>query len=56
MPDKRPLAEDAGAQAEAEQPKKKPRHGFRVGPENLPDGPWRRKGLPDSVRSMLDSR
>lgn len=22
---------------------KKPRHGFRVGPENLPDGPWRRK-------------
>lgn len=25
---------------------KKPRHGFRVGPENLPDGPWRRKGKP----------
>jgi type IV secretory pathway VirB10-like protein len=24
---------------------KKPKHGFRVGPENLPDGPWRRKGL-----------
>jgi hypothetical protein len=23
---------------------KKPRKGFRVGPENLPDGPWRRKG------------
>ncbi|KAK1834375.1 hypothetical protein QBC39DRAFT_252439 [Podospora conica] len=22
---------------------KKARHGFRVGPENLPDGPWRRK-------------
>ncbi|KAF7560520.1 hypothetical protein G7046_g3607 [Stylonectria norvegica] len=22
---------------------KKPRHAFRVGPENLPDGPWRRK-------------
>ncbi|KAF5617108.1 uncharacterized protein FTJAE_12776 [Fusarium tjaetaba] len=22
---------------------KKPKHGFRVGPENLPDGPWRRK-------------
>ncbi|KAM0505796.1 hypothetical protein ACHAP8_002028 [Fusarium lateritium] len=21
----------------------KPKHGFRVGPENLPDGPWRRK-------------
>lgn len=27
---------------------KKPRHGFRVGPENLPDGPWRRKGTPPS--------
>ncbi|EHK22183.1 uncharacterized protein TRIVIDRAFT_81760 [Trichoderma virens Gv29-8] len=25
----------------SEAPKKK--HGFRVGPENLPDGPWRRK-------------
>lgn len=22
----------------------KPRKGFRVGPDNLPDGPWRRKG------------
>lgn len=24
----------------------KPRKGFRVGPDNLPDGPWRRKGTP----------
>ncbi|PON22450.1 hypothetical protein TGAM01_v208731 [Trichoderma gamsii] len=30
-----------GADASSEAPKKK--HGFRVGPENLPDGPWRRK-------------
>lgn len=30
---------------------KKPRHGFRVGPENLPDGPWRRKGTPPSHTS-----
>ncbi|KAK1771344.1 hypothetical protein QBC33DRAFT_591486 [Phialemonium atrogriseum] len=27
----------------AELPAKKAKHGFRVGPENLPDGPWRRK-------------
>ncbi|KAF4973855.1 hypothetical protein FZEAL_9201 [Fusarium zealandicum] len=31
--------EAEGAASEA----KKPKHGFRVGPENLPDGPWRRK-------------
>ncbi|KAM6482619.1 hypothetical protein HDV62DRAFT_361137 [Trichoderma sp. SZMC 28011] len=30
-----------GASEGTEAPKKK--HGFRVGPENLPDGPWRRK-------------
>ncbi|SPJ70766.1 uncharacterized protein FTOL_00494 [Fusarium torulosum] len=29
--------------ADAAQEVKKPKHGFRVGPENLPDGPWRRK-------------
>ncbi|KIL92768.1 hypothetical protein FAVG1_03948 [Fusarium avenaceum] len=29
--------------ADASQEVKKPKHGFRVGPENLPDGPWRRK-------------
>lgn len=40
MAPKRPS--DAGDAAHDE---KKPRHGFRVGPENLPDGPWRRKGL-----------
>ncbi|KEY74253.1 hypothetical protein S7711_00410 [Stachybotrys chartarum IBT 7711] len=39
MAPKRPL--EAGENASAAQ--KKPRHGFRVGPENLPDGPWRRK-------------
>lgn len=27
------------------EPNKKPKRGFRVGPDNLPDGPWRRKGL-----------
>ncbi|KAJ3506161.1 hypothetical protein NM208_g16110 [Fusarium decemcellulare] len=32
-------AEDVSLEA------KKPKHGFRVGPENLPDGPWRRKGF-----------
>ncbi|KAL6795391.1 hypothetical protein J3E68DRAFT_404173 [Trichoderma sp. SZMC 28012] len=30
-----------GTSEGTEAPKKK--HGFRVGPENLPDGPWRRK-------------
>ncbi|KAM5348044.1 hypothetical protein ACJ41O_007868 [Fusarium nematophilum] len=30
-------AEEAAPEA------KKAKHGFRVGPENLPDGPWRRK-------------
>ncbi|KAM0563307.1 hypothetical protein ACHAPJ_001025 [Fusarium lateritium] len=29
--------------ADAAPEAKKPKHGFRVGPENLPDGPWRRK-------------
>ncbi|KAI9171018.1 hypothetical protein HJFPF1_00497 [Paramyrothecium foliicola] len=38
MSSKRP-AETSEAGLEA----KRPRHGFRVGPENLPDGPWRRK-------------
>ncbi|KOS18034.1 hypothetical protein ESCO_003175 [Escovopsis weberi] len=38
MAPKRPLeSSSAGPQA------KKPKHGFRVGPENLPDGAWRRK-------------
>ncbi|KAI0390373.1 hypothetical protein F5Y17DRAFT_444908 [Xylariaceae sp. FL0594] len=35
-------AEDGGASASAPAVKKH-RKGFRVGPENLPDGPWRRK-------------
>ncbi|QPG94993.1 hypothetical protein C2857_007482 [Epichloe festucae Fl1] len=29
--------------AESEAAAKKPKRGFRVGPDNLPDGPWRRK-------------
>lgn len=41
MGQKRPLAPE-GASSSAPDPKK-PRHGFRVGPDNLPDGPWRRK-------------
>nr|XP_036583254.1 uncharacterized protein CTRU02_06848 [Colletotrichum truncatum]KAF6792230.1 hypothetical protein CTRU02_06848 [Colletotrichum truncatum] len=35
-------AEGAAASSDAQQ-NKKPRKGFRVGPDNLPDGPWRRK-------------
>ncbi|KAF7548595.1 hypothetical protein G7Z17_g6969 [Cylindrodendrum hubeiense] len=38
MAPKRPV-ETAESAPEA----KKAKHGFRVGPENLPDGPWRRK-------------
>ncbi|KAH7160911.1 hypothetical protein EDB81DRAFT_331169 [Dactylonectria macrodidyma] len=38
MAPKRPI-EIADSAPEA----KKAKHGFRVGPENLPDGPWRRK-------------
>lgn len=47
MAPKRPLEDDvaaAGAGAGAGAPEaKKPKKGFRVGPENLPDGPWKRK-------------
>ncbi|KAI1657547.1 hypothetical protein F4813DRAFT_80408 [Daldinia decipiens] len=39
MAPKRSLESDAAATPAA----KKLRKGFRVGPENLPDGPWRRK-------------
>ncbi|KAI0110106.1 hypothetical protein F4814DRAFT_425791 [Daldinia grandis] len=39
MAPKRPLESDITATPVA----KKLRKGFRVGPENLPDGPWRRK-------------
>lgn len=42
MAPKRPLeSEDASRTGAPEA--KKPRKGFRVGPDNLPDGPWRRK-------------
>ena len=34
-------AEDGGGGPHVDGKKRK---GFRVGPENLPDGPWRRKG------------
>ncbi|KAK4235860.1 hypothetical protein C8A03DRAFT_17443 [Achaetomium macrosporum] len=46
---KRARDEDAGSEAGASptpedtRKPKKAKHGFRVGPENLPDGPWRRK-------------
>jgi hypothetical protein len=50
MPGKRARDEDAGLDAgaspaadETRKPKKA-KHGFRVGPDNLPDGAWRRKG------------
>ncbi|KAI0379796.1 hypothetical protein F5Y04DRAFT_114590 [Hypomontagnella monticulosa] len=39
MAPKRPLESDGAAGPAA----KKHRKGFRVGPENLPDGPWKRK-------------
>lgn len=37
-------AEGAAASSADAQQQKKPRKGFRVGPDNLPEGPWRRKG------------
>lgn len=42
---------DAGASHSADNARtsKKAKHGFRVGPENLPDGPWRRKGTSVSL-------
>lgn len=36
---KRPREEDTTSRSTT----KKPRHGFKVGPDNLPDGTWRRK-------------
>jgi len=41
MARKRPA--ESNAEAEGSTPAKKQRQGFRVGPDNLPDGPWRRK-------------
>lgn len=38
-PSKRPREEDTTSRSTT----KKPRHGFKVGPDNLPDGTWRRK-------------
>ncbi|KAK0715690.1 hypothetical protein B0H67DRAFT_554167 [Lasiosphaeris hirsuta] len=38
---KGPTSHGDGGDGDARQ--KKAHHGFRVGPENLPDGPWRRK-------------
>jgi hypothetical protein len=42
MAPKRPLQDDAGGL-----PPKRQRAGFKVGPDNLPDGTWRRKGMND---------
>jgi hypothetical protein len=39
MAPKRPVEDDAPAS----KPKKQ-RSGFKVGPDNLPDGTWKRKG------------
>ncbi|KAK3688544.1 hypothetical protein B0T22DRAFT_156948 [Podospora appendiculata] len=36
-------AQGGGGGGGAEKSTKKPRHGFKVGPDNLPDGTWRRK-------------
>lgn len=57
MSAKRPRDEDArpeagGAPEDARKPKKV-KHGFRVGPENLPDGAWRRKGTSPSLPPLL---
>lgn len=38
------MAPKRAAESGADSDAKKPRKGFRTGPENLPDGPWRRKG------------
>ncbi|KAL2129148.1 hypothetical protein VTI74DRAFT_8168 [Chaetomium olivicolor] len=48
MPAKRARDEDAAPEAEGspapeDRKPKKAKHGFRVGPENLPDGAWKRK-------------
>jgi hypothetical protein len=39
---------------EDEIPKAKtPRTGFKVGPDNLPDGTWKRKGKEDIKRALM---
>ncbi|KAK4103577.1 hypothetical protein N658DRAFT_514404 [Parathielavia hyrcaniae] len=43
MPSKRPRDDNARPDADDANKSKKAKQGFRVGPENLPDGPWRRK-------------
>ncbi|KIE02238.1 hypothetical protein MAJ_01896, partial [Metarhizium majus ARSEF 297] len=48
MAPKRPL-ESGEPSLEA----KKPKRGFRVGPDNLPDGPWRRKGLTKIKKELI---
>ncbi|KAI0132143.1 hypothetical protein BJ170DRAFT_232793 [Xylariales sp. AK1849] len=47
MAPKRPLGENVTSAPET----KKARKGFRVGPENLPDGPWKRKN--DKIKKDL---
>ncbi|KAH8880636.1 hypothetical protein GQ53DRAFT_833098 [Thozetella sp. PMI_491] len=51
MSAKRSRGETEEAVAAGRPQSKKPRKGFRVGPENLPDGPWRRKV--DKVKKNL---
>ncbi|KAK9773624.1 hypothetical protein AB5N19_11103 [Seiridium cardinale] len=43
MAPKRPLDSEDASHSTGDHAAKKPRKGFRVGPDNLPDGPWRRK-------------
>ena len=50
MAPKRPLGDDA-----AESQPKKARTGFKVGPDNLPDGTWRRKGLKGTPRNYNEA-
>jgi len=45
MSSKRAHEDTSAAGGDGDDRKKKARHGgFRVGPDNLPDGTWRRKG------------
>jgi hypothetical protein len=49
MAPKRPLEDDASAS----KPKKQ-RSGFKVGPDNLPDGTWKRKGMIIKIPEVID--
>lgn len=49
MSEKRKRADDLGGAAPSETVKKKQKRGFTVGPQNLPDGAYKRKSEPNSV-------